>query len=362
MPGVDVAHRHRSAHRGAVAAAGDGADAPALGVGHLGVLARRRPALGAQADAAARRSLGELALDDGGAGEAARGAASARDRPRQPGLDRRRRRIDVMAVEAQPGLEPEAVARAQSGGLDLGLADQAAGERLGGALGGRDLEAVLAGVARTADEALDAGHRHHRCGHEAQPRAARRVARERGGRRRPLQREQRAVRVHLDRDAVQARAQMREVVVLARGVDDQEQMVAGVGHQQVVEDAAAVVGEQGVAHGAGGEAGDVGGNERLQRARRALAAHADLSHVGDVEQHRPGAGVQVLGEDAGGILHRHLVARERHHPGAQLDVQVVKRGASERKTRGVAHGVLQQPRGAAVNRYRLGGCPLCLRT
>ena len=37
----------------------------------------------------------------------------------------------------------------------------------------------------------------------------------------------------------------------------------------------------------------------------------------------------VLGQDAGGVLHRHLVAGERHHARAEFEVQRVQRGAGE---------------------------------
>ena len=60
-----------------------------------------------------------------------------------------------------------------------------------------------------------------------------------GGGVRPLQRQQRPVGELGDADRrLQRRAQMREVGVAAAGIDDQEQMVAGVADDQVVEDAA----------------------------------------------------------------------------------------------------------------------------
>ena len=52
-----------------------------------------------------------------------------------------------------------------------------------------------------------------------------------------------------------------------------------------------------------------------------------LAHVRDIEQAGVGARVQVLLEDAEGVLDRHLVAGERHHAGAKRDVQIVERGA-----------------------------------
>ena len=43
--------------------------------------------------------------------------------------------------------------------------------------------------------------------------------------------------------------------------------------------------------------------------------------------------MEMLGEDARRILHRHLVAGERHHPGAELEVQSVERRPLERRRR-----------------------------
>ena len=53
------------------------------------------------------------------------------------------------------------------------------------------------------------------------------------------------------------RAQVRHVGVLARGVDDEEQVVAEIRHHQVIEDAAIFVGELGIALAAGGDGHDV---------------------------------------------------------------------------------------------------------
>jgi hypothetical protein len=40
--------------------------------------------------------------------------------------------------------------------------------------------------------------------------------------------------------------------------------------------------------------------------------------------------MQVLGDDAGRILHRHLIARERHQAGLKPLVQAMERSALER--------------------------------
>jgi hypothetical protein len=66
---------------------------------------------------------------------------------------------------------------------------------------------------------------------------------------------------------------------------------------------------------------DVGGNQRLKCPGHGLVAlvlcdEEGLTHMGDVEQSRMLAGPVVLGEDACGILHRHVIAGEGHHAGA----------------------------------------------
>ena len=59
--------------------------------------------------------------------------------------------------------------------------------------------------------------------------------------------------------------QVREVGVLAGGVDHEQEMIAGACHHQIVEDAAAIVGELRVALLAGLEARDVGRHQGLER-------------------------------------------------------------------------------------------------
>ena len=128
----------------------------------------------------------------------------------------------------------------------------------------------------------------------------------------------------------QMRAQMRLVVVLAGGVDDQKQMVAEIRHHQVVENAAGLVGELRIALAAGRQRQDVLRHQPFQRQAASsslpdFARSVDLAHMRDVEQAGGGAGVQMFLQHAGGVLHRHVVAGERHHLAAAGDVQRVQR-------------------------------------
>ena len=151
---------------------------------------------------------------------------------------------------------------------------------------------------------------------------------------RPLEGEQRPIRQAAQSDAGrQRRLDQGEVLLLARGVHHQEQPVAEVGHHEVVEDAARHRGEQGVALPAGLEPAHVGRGQRLQRRRRALAAQLRLAHVRHVEQRGAGAAGEVFGQNAGGVVDGHGVAREGHHAAAEPAVQPGERGFEERFVR-----------------------------
>ena len=220
-------------------------------------------------------------------------------------------------------------------GRDFGLGEQRPGERFRLGAGDRDLEAVLAGVAGARGEAGDAADRRLAAGHEGELGELRGEPRHHRGGLRPLQCEQRALGQRLDQAAGrEVGAQVRGVGLLAGGVDHQEQVVGAARHHQVVEDAAGVVGEEGVALLARSQADDVDRNQRLQRGRGVVAGQPELAHVRDVEQHRRLAALPVLGEDALRIRHRHRVAGERHHLRAELEVQRMQRRVQQRRGRG----------------------------
>ena len=184
---------------------------------------------------------------------------------------------------------------------------------------------------------------------------------------------------------------MRVVGFLGGGVHDEEEdaVFGGVRrarHHQIVEDAAFLVGELGVTLAAGGEIDDVGRHQRFERACDRLVIGADqkrLPHVRDIEQPGVGPHMIVLGNDAVGILHRHLVAGERHHAAAARDMQRMQRGFQERRGRSRRHVGARAGRGAcglvsasavsgvwvmtgSANRTRAGTCtrssPLCRGT
>jgi hypothetical protein len=55
------------------------------------------------------------------------------------------------------------------------------------------------------------------------------------------------------------------------------------------------------------------GTSVSKAAAASVADQAQLAHVRHVEQRGLVAAVPVLGEDAGGVLHRHRIAGEGHH-------------------------------------------------
>ena len=122
---------------------------------------------------------------------------------------------------------------------------------------------------------------------------------------------------------------MREILLLARGVDDEEQPVDAACHHQIVEDAAALVGELRVAHAVVAEAFDVGRDQRLERRLHIGTAQHGLAHMRDVEQRRFGAALLMLFDDSRWILHRHVVAGERHHARAERLMEGVERRGLE---------------------------------
>ena len=171
-------------------------------------------------------------------------------------------------------------------GLTSGSASNARASASASSACDRDLEAVFAGVARAGREAGDAGDRRFGAAHERELGQRWREAADHRGGLRPLQRQQGVVGQRLDRAAAgDRRAQVRDVVALARGVDDQEEVVGATRHHQVVADAAGVVGEERVALLALGQADDVDRHQRLERGRRVAA---DQSAAGPCARRRTG--------------------------------------------------------------------------
>src|SRR6516165_5288072 len=146
MAAIDITHRDGAADRRAEAAARHSPNRHPGGVDDRGILACRRASVRPDADADARRPFSELAQYDFGAGKPALGTPPLADGPGEGDLDRARRLVDVVPIEAEPGLEAQRVAGALPDRPNFGPRDQRLGDRRSCGRRYRDLEPVLTGV------------------------------------------------------------------------------------------------------------------------------------------------------------------------------------------------------------------------
>src|ERR1043166_647375 len=153
---LDIAHGDRRSEARAEAARRDRAEDRAVARFDLGTFARRHAPLGPQPDAQAARAVAQFGKHALGARKSAFLAPALLDRPGESGFDRRGAGVDVVAVEAEPRLEAQRVARAEADRLHLAVAEQALGDRAHAVRLDGNLIAVLAGVAGAADVTVDA--------------------------------------------------------------------------------------------------------------------------------------------------------------------------------------------------------------
>ncbi len=283
-----------------------------------------------------RRSVCQFLLKARGAGESVLLAAALGDRPGQARLNRRGGLVNIVSVEAEPGLEPQRIPRAETDRHDV-LEIQQGARHLFGSIGGNgDFETVLARIAGPAHMAANAVQRSRRRLHASEPRRRRTetVHDPHGGG--ALKRDERAIIHRRKRNAGgKMRAHMRIIDLLARRIDDQHQLAVlfrrgRASHHQIIDDAARLIHQLCVALLARTQSGNLAGDKRFQRGRRlrmARTAQHRLSHMGDVEQPRGLTRMQMFLDQPLGKGHRHLVAGEGHHLCTQLDMQGVERRA-----------------------------------
>ena len=167
--------------------------------------------------------LGQWVLLQVDAGACAAAAPHFLDGPVQAGLDGGGGRVDVVAIQAQAGLQPQRVARAQADGLDLGLGQQGAGQGVGLCGGHRHFKTVFAGVAAAGHKAVAVCNAERATGHEHQLFDTGRQAGEGGDGLWALQREQRVVgHGHHLAALADAGLDVGDVTHLACAVDDDE--------------------------------------------------------------------------------------------------------------------------------------------
>src|ERR1700722_3632653 len=160
-----------------------------------------------------------------------------------------------------------------------------------------------------------------------------------------------------------------EVGLFSRGVYYEPQRAPcarRAGDHKVVDDPAIFVEQLGVALTTLSEVEKICRAERFEKARNGCVVAAldqRLTHMRDVEQASSLTSVEVLGEDPGRVLDRHVVARKRRHARAKLDMQGVQR----RLLVGFGHGPAgrEQAPAATPPHYRgfsARGRPLCPMT
>ena len=226
--------------------------------------------------------------------------------------------VDVVAVEAEPA-SSRRLSRAPRPIGFTSVGQQRAGERLGRVAGHGDLEAVLAGVARAGDDAV--GPRHDRARvHEA-------IAGDVGRNAAPARRAASVPATQSARGPQRLDARSRRESCARRCASSaslQAALTTSIrlrrrGSRTIRSSRMPpLVGEQRVALPAGREPDDVAAAPALPaRARRRDVSGFGRSAIWPIceTSNRPAAAarVQMLLEDAGRVLHRHLIARERHH-------------------------------------------------
>jgi len=142
-----------------------------------------------------------------------------------------------------------------------------------------------------------------------------------------------------------------EVAILVAGIDHHQ--VACVRHridEDVIDDAALLVAEQGVLDSTGLEPIQVTRDDTLSHA---VVNDSQLTHVGEIEETNGLAHCTVFFADAA-VLQRHHPAAEVRHLGVQGHVLLVKRG-SLRGGRGADRRIPGARRGAAGRRRARAG-------
>jgi len=330
VPGGHVAHGHGCAEGRPEPAARDRADDLAGGRAELRTvphgLATDRP----DADPVAQRTVGEPASHDLGAEEPAVPAAPRGDRPDEARLDGCGRAVEVVAVQAQPGFEPEAVP-----GGEAGEGHGTGGEQTLHQLdrlvdGDHELEPVLARVPGPGHVDLDPADRRPAGLHEPERRRAGVEPGEHVGRGRSLQGDEREVVAMADGEVVgEVKSQVDEVLDGVPRVHDERHRPIGsraTRDDHVVDDPAVGVEQEAVLERARGQCGHGRRQHRLETAGGVRAGDLDDPHVGDVEERGAAAARLVFGDRAGSVAEGHLPAGEVDHAPAVGEVQVVQAG------------------------------------
>ncbi len=338
--GRHVGHADRLLEKRRLRAAGDHADR--LVVDHDGIaVPGDRAVVHLESDEPARDPGGLLRGQGLAADEVAFGPGHD---PLEIGLEHAGGVVDVVAVQPHRRLEAQRVARAQACRAQV---DRPAGvdQRVPHARGvlrrHEHLVAVFTGVAGARDGRPHSGDL---AGGEPvvlHPQIGARQGLQHLARGRPLHGNQGIPRAGVDRDGISrdghALRDPGKVLLDVRGVDDEQEVVAGETVDEQVVDEGAALGRQGGVLGlADRQPGRVVARDALDPGQRVASGHLNLAHVADVEQARARAHGQMLVGDAA-VLDRHLPATERDHAGAHRDVAGVQRRATEGRRLDLGH-------------------------
>ncbi len=257
--------------------------------------------------------------------------------PAEPGLDRIRGLVDVVAVEREACLEAQRIARAEAHRQDaepLARREQRRPDWRRVFCLAEDLHAILAGVARSRDDRPSPGDRRlphaeppeRRC-HIGDADPGRLEDRERL---RPLQREERraVARVFEVALAVSKRTEVgRDLVAIGGVANDEHSARREPVHDEIVENGAALIAAARVRRAPVVELSDIVRHQRIDHRCRAVAFEPQLPHVRHVEQPRALPHRRVLRRDPL-VLHGHLVPRKWNDPRPQAHMLVVERRMS----------------------------------
>ena len=257
-----------------------------------------------------------------------------RHEPVEPGLQRRHSRVHVRAVQQQAGLQPQHVARAESARRGSRVRQPVPYVR-GVLAGERQFEAVLARVPRPAHHGRHSEDLRLPAPERPQFRQVRVAAGlQHGLRARPLQGDQGGLlrddlHVHVDAPRITPASEPgQDLGGVGRVGNEQEPHVSEPVHDGVVDDAAGLVADEGVAGAPQGHACHVAGDKSMDERGGVRTGDLHSPHVRYVEDAGGGAHGPGLRQNAL-VLDGHLPPGELHQPRAGGGVAVIERRALE---------------------------------
>lgn len=264
----------------------------------------------------------------------------------ESGFERGDVRAEFVAVERQASFEAEGVAGSEAGGenaVRLAGGEEVVPEGFGRSDGKDEFEAVFSGVAGACDPeiaAVPVGEEDAVAWGEVR-KVGQSGAKDRGGKGALEGKGGGFGRGVVEGDAGGEVALHPVVVGLDHGgVDDEEKgFRVGAIEEEVVEDTAGFKQEEGVLALAGGEFGDVVGEEPVEVGERVWAGDPEFAHVGDIKEAGLGANGVVFLEDAG-VLDGHEPAAEGDHSGTEAAVDGIEGNVAEDFWRGHGGGTV----------------------